>query len=76
MSTRPTIGASLSDTYNWSVVNNSFDDGTALTTGLSYNQTIFDNSQTEAKIEAARAGAEAAEHRIRNTEQTVLLAVV
>src|SRR5690606_7549618 len=35
-----------------------------------------DNFKTEAQIEAARAGAEAAEYQIRATEQTVLLAVV
>lgn len=73
---RPSISASLNGTYNWSVINNSFDDGTSLTTGLNYSQTIFDNYQTEARIEAARAGADAAEYQIRNTEQTVLLAVV
>jgi outer membrane protein len=44
--------------------------------GLSYNQTVFDNFRTEAQIEAARAGAEAAEYQIRNTEQNVLLDVV
>ena len=73
---RPTIGASLSGSYNWSLVNNNFNDNNNLTTGLSYNQTIFDNGQTDADIEAARAGAEAAEYQIRVTEQTVLLAVV
>ncbi len=73
---RPTIGASLSGSYNWSVVNNRFDDSTSLSPGLSYNQTIFDNGKTDADIEAARAGAEAAEYQIRSTEQTVLLAVV
>lgn len=73
---RPTIGASLSGNYNWSIINSNFNDSTSLTTGLSYNQTIFDNYKTEAQIEAARAGADLAEYQIRNTEQTVLLAVV
>ncbi|MCZ4346299.1 TolC family outer membrane protein [Devosia neptuniae] len=73
---RPTIGASISGNYNWSIINDNFNDGTSLTTGLSYNQTIFDNYQTEAKIEAARAGADAAEYQIRSTEQTVLLEVI
>ena len=54
---------------NWS-------SGNQLTTGLSYNQTIFDNFQTAAQIEAARAQAEMAEYQIRNTEQNVLLQVV
>tara|TARA_R110002020_G_scaffold2136_20_gene9837 strand:+ start:3669 stop:5033 length:1365 start_codon:yes stop_codon:yes gene_type:complete len=73
---RPTLGASVSGTYNWSMVNSNFADSRTLTTGLSYNQTVFDNGQTDADIEAARAGAEAAEYQIRSTEQTVLLAVV
>lgn len=80
---RPTIGASVGGTYNWSAgqasagnPNGQFTGSQTYTAGLSYNQTVFDNFQTEAQIEQARAGAEAAEHQIRNTEQTVLLAVV
>lgn len=73
---RPTIGASVGGTYSWSLASGAYQDGSAITTGLSYNQTIFDNFKTEAQIEAARAGAEAAEYQIRNTEQNVLLAVV
>lgn len=73
---RPTIGASLAGDYNWSVAGGTFGSSESMTAGLSYNQTIFDNFKTEAQIEAARAGAEAAEYQIRNTEQNVLLAVV
>lgn len=80
---RPTIGASFGGTYNFSAGQASpqnptgtFVDSQTYTAGLSYNQTIFDNFKTEAQIEAARAGAEAAEYQIRATEQTVLLAVV
>lgn len=73
---RPTIGASISGAHNWSLTGGSVTESNSLTTGLSYNQVIFDNSRTDAAIEAARAGAEAAEYEIRNTEQTVLLAVV
>ncbi len=73
---RPTIGASLGGTYDWSVASGAFTDSTSYTAGLSYNQTIFDNFKTDAQIEAARAGAEAAEYQIRNTEQNVLLSVV
>jgi outer membrane protein len=50
--------------------------GQSLSAGLDYSQTIFDNFQSDAQIEAARAGAEAAEYQLRNTEQNVLLAVV
>lgn len=73
---RPTIGASLAGDYSWTLAGGSFDSGTSVSTGVSYSQTIFDNFQTEAGIEAARAGAELAEYEIRNTEQNVLLAVV
>lgn len=75
---RPTIGASLGGTHSISLPAGStqWTQGTAFTAGVSYNQTIFDNFKTDAQIEAARAGAEVAEHQIRNTEQNVLLAVV
>ncbi|HEV7292119.1 MAG TPA: TolC family protein, partial [Devosia sp.] len=73
---RPTIGASVSGNYNWSMVGGQFNDSQALTTGLQYNQTIFDNFQTDARVEAARAGAEIARHQILNTAQNVLLSVV
>nr|MBF0684842.1 TolC family protein [Pseudomonas sp.] len=72
----PTIGASVNGTYNWNIAGGQFQDSTSLNAGLSYNQTLFDNFQTEAQIEAARAGAEIAEYQIRNTEQNVLLNVV
>ncbi len=75
---RPSIGASFGGTHTLSLPAQSsqWNDSTTFTAGLQYNQTIFDNYQTEAQIEAARAGAEAAEHQIRNAEQNVLLAVV
>ncbi|SEQ58463.1 outer membrane protein [Devosia sp. YR412] len=80
---RPTIGASVGGTYAWSAgqasqanPNGNYVGASSYTAGLSYNQTIFDNHKTEAQVEAARAGAEAAEHGIRNTEQNVLLSVV
>ncbi|MET3924258.1 TolC family outer membrane protein [Devosia sp. 2618] len=73
---RPTIGASVGGTYSWTNGGGFSTDTTALNVGLGYNQTIFDNYKTEAEIEQARAGAEAAEYQIRNTEQNVLLSVV
>lgn len=80
---RPTIGASIGGTYAFSAGQASqsnptgaFSDSQTYSAGLSYNQTVFDNFKTDAQIEAARAGAEAAEHQIRNTEQNVLLSVV
>jgi outer membrane protein len=72
----PTIAASLGGTYGGTLTQDGFSDSTQLSAGLQYNQTIFDNFRTDAQIEAARAGAEAAEHQIRNAELNVLLSVV
>ena len=72
----PTIGASVSGNQSWSLVGGQFGGNPSITTGISYNQTIFDNHKTEAQIEAARAAAELAEYQIRNSEQNVLLSVV
>ncbi|WP_338723474.1 TolC family outer membrane protein [Devosia sp. XK-2] len=72
----PTIGASLSGSQNANLIGGNWTSSSSLTTGLSYNQTIYDNNRTAARVEAARAAAEVAEHQIRNTEQNVLLQVV
>ncbi|KKB79791.1 hypothetical protein VW35_04620 [Devosia soli] len=72
----PTIGASVAGSQSWSLVGGQITTGSQITTGVSYNQTIFDNFQTEAQIEQARAAAELAEYQIRNSEQNVLLSVV
>lgn len=72
----PTIGASIAGNQSFGLANGNWTTGSSITTGLSYNQTIFDNYRTEAQIEAARAAAEVAELQIRNTEQNVLLSVV
>ena len=69
----PTIGASVGGSQSWSLVGGQFTNTPSITTGVSYNQTIFDNFKTEAKIEQARAAAELAEYQIRNAEQNVLL---
>lgn len=72
----PTIGASVGGNQSWSLIGGNITTGSTITTGVSYNQTIFDNFKTEAQIEQARAAAELAEYQIRNSEQNVLLAVV
>jgi len=72
----PTIGASINGTTGTSLVGGDWNPNSSLTTGLSYNQTIYDNNRTSAQVEAARAAAEVAEYQIRNTEQNVLLQVV
>jgi outer membrane protein len=73
----PTIGASIGGTYSGSLTEAAgFAGSTTLSTGLVYNQTIFDNFRSDAQIEGARAAAEAAEFQIRNTEQNVLLSVI
>ena len=72
----PTIGASISGSQSANLVGGNWTSGQSLSTGLSYNQTIYDNNRTAARVEAARAAAEVAEYQIRNTEQNVLLQVV
>ena len=72
----PTIGASISGNTGTSLVGGNWNPSSSITTGLSYNQTIYDNNRTAAQVEAARAAAEVAEYQIRNTEQNVLLQVV
>jgi outer membrane protein len=54
---RPRIGASVGGTYAWSAgqatqgnPNGNFTDSTSYTAGLSYEQTIFDNHNTDAQI--------------------------
>ncbi|MBJ3785548.1 TolC family outer membrane protein [Devosia sediminis] len=75
--TMPTLGASISGNTGSSLIGGTWSDpNLSLTTGLSYNQTIFDNGSTAAQVEAARAAAEVAEYQIRNTEQNVLLSVI
>ncbi len=72
----PTIGASIAGSRNATLSGGDWSSSTSLTTGLSYGQTIFDNFRSDAQIEQARAGAEAAEYQLRNTEQNVFLDVV
>jgi outer membrane protein len=72
----PTVGASISGNTGTSLVGGNWNPSSSITTGLSYNQTIYDNNRTAAQVEAARAAAEVAEYQIRNTEQNVLLQVV
>ncbi len=43
--------------------------------GIDYSQTLFDNYQTDAEIEQARAGTEVAKYALRNAEANVLLSV-
>lgn len=72
---RPTIGANITGDYSWSVANGGFQSDSGLTGGLSYNQTLFDNFQTEAQIEQARALSDLSGQALRNAEQNVLLSV-
>lgn len=72
----PTIGAEIGGSYGLQLGGGRLTNNTSLTTGLGYNQTIFDNFLTDAQIEAARAQAELAEHGIRSAEQQVLFQVV
>lgn len=75
---RPNIAASFGGTYSAALpaATGQWNDNTSFSTGLSYNQTVFDSFKTDAQIESARAAAEIAEHQIRNTEQNILLEVI
>ena len=44
--------------------------------GLDYRQNLFDNFQSEAAIEGARAWTEVSKYALRNSEQNVLLSAV
>jgi outer membrane protein len=72
---RPTIAAAIDGTYSWQVTDGGFSDSNSLTGGLSYNQRLFDNFQTDAQIEQARALADLSSQALRNAEQNVLLSV-
>ena len=69
----PVIGASgkLTDTY--SIASGTTANSLGATYGLSYSQTLLDNGQTDAAVEAKRAVAEAKVQAARDTEQSVLL---
>jgi len=76
----PTIGLSATSGASWQVGNPS---PTAEEfsvnwgqVGASYNQTLFDNYQTDAEIEQARALTELSKYSLRNQEQNVMLSVV
>lgn len=72
----PTI--SMTGTYSagWGVSSTTgLTTSMGLTTGLTYQQRLFDNFRTEAQIEQARALAELSKYALRNAEQNVLLSV-
>ncbi|MEX1179535.1 MAG: TolC family outer membrane protein [Cucumibacter sp.] len=70
---RPTIAAGANLGYSWTVAGGTFTDSGSGSVMLSYNQRLFDNLQTEAQIDQARAMADAASEGLRNSEQNVLL---
>jgi outer membrane protein len=75
----PTIGISASSGGTWTVGEGLPNAGVDVNWGqvsASYNQTLFDNFQTEAQIEQARALTELSKYSLRNQEQNVLLSVV
>jgi outer membrane protein len=75
----PTIGVSASSGATWTVGDGLPNAGFDVNWGqvsASYNQTLFDNFQTDAQIEQARALTELSKYSLRNQEQNVLLSVV
>jgi outer membrane protein len=73
----PTLGASVgvNNSYTFNGKNEPLDIP-AVSVGLSYNQTLFDNFKSDADIEAARAITEASRYSLQNSEQNIFLAVV
>jgi outer membrane protein len=71
----PQISGTASVSGNYAVTSGTFTPGYSYRLGLSYNQTLFDNFETEAQIEQARALSELSKYALRNAEQNVLLSV-
>lgn len=69
----PSISASADYGYNWSVVGGTRTQSNTTSLGITYRQTLFDNLQTDASIEQARALTVVAAQSLRNAEQNVLL---
>lgn len=74
---RPQISASANLSSSWAVTQgtSTFTDP-SLQLGLSYGQTIFDNFQTEAQVEGARALTQVSSFTLQNETQNVLLSAV
>ena len=71
----PQISATASLGGNWAATQGTFVTGNSYRLSLSYQQTLFDNFQTESQIEQARAFSELSKYALRNAEQNVLLSV-
>ena len=69
----PTISASAVSNTIWQVTGGAATSSTTTTANLSYQHRLFDNLQTEAQIEEARAFSDVAVQALRNAEQNVLL---
>lgn len=69
----PSISASADYGYSWSVVGGTRNQSNTTSLGITYRQTLFDNLQTDASIEQARALTVVAAQSLRNAEQNVLL---
>jgi outer membrane protein len=70
----PTIGATLNTTQAYTP--GSPLDLPSISGGVNYSQRLFDNYATEARIESARAGAEAKRYALQSAEQKLFLDVV
>ncbi len=71
----PTIAATGMVSGSFSTLGDTFTTSRSHRLSLSYNQTLFDNFQTESQIEQARAFSELSKYALRNAEQNVLLSV-
>jgi outer membrane protein len=74
--TRPQIGVGTSLSDAFATVPGGIGHQPKASVGLNYSQTLFDNHQTDAQVEAARASVEVANQSLRTTEANALLNTV
>lgn len=72
----PQVNASIDGAYNWSVVGGTTTTATNLTGNITYSHRLFDNFNTDAKVEQARALTQMSQYALTNAEQNVLLSAV
>ena len=74
--TRPVLGVGTTLSNKWGTTPAGIASSPTATVGLSYSQTLYDNHQTDANVEQARALVEVANQNLRTAEANVLLNVV
>jgi len=72
----PTIGLGVDYTHSANLAGGEFNSSQSIAVGGTYSHRLFDNFQSDAEIEQARALTEVSAQALRNAEQNVLLSVV